>query len=182
MIILDKNEHIVFQIRQHWFVFFRQFFLLFILAIIPTIFIEILKFLPIEIIFSGKSAASFVTFFYTAWIFILWIIGFIFWTDFYLDTWIITNQKVINVEQRGLFRREVSILHIDKIQDVTSDVRGMLKTFIDYGNVHVQTAGQQRDFIIRNVPSPDVIREKLSETIIRFKKEEKNETLPEKIV
>ncbi len=169
MIILDKDEHVIFQVRQHWFIFFSHFITMFFLAIIPAIFLVIVYATPIEITSSGRSIYSLVTFFYIAWIFILWMIGFVLWTDYYLDTWIVTSDKVINVEQKGLFRREISILHIDKIQDVTSDVRGAIKTFINYGDVKVQTAGKQNDFIIRNVADPDTIREKLGEAIIKFK-------------
>ncbi|HRY30904.1 MAG TPA: PH domain-containing protein, partial [Candidatus Paceibacterota bacterium] len=154
MIVLDKNEHLVLQIRQHWFIFFSQLIVLLFLALLPLIVIEIIKLLPVEIISSGRSILALVIFFYSAWLFILWMVGFVIWTDYYLDIWFVTNTKVINIEQKGLFRREISVLHLDKIQDVTSDVRGMLKTLIDYGNISVHTAGQKLDFVIRNVPQP----------------------------
>ena len=72
--------------------------------------------------------------------------------DFYFDIWIITNERVIDVEQHGLFRRETSEFGIDKIQDITVEVPNMVATFLKYGNLRIQTAGE-RSFAIKDVPN-----------------------------
>lgn len=72
--------------------------------------------------------------------------------DFYFDIWIITNERVIDVEQHGLFRRETSEFGIDKIQDITVEVPNMVATFLKYGNLTIQTAGE-RSFAIKDVPN-----------------------------
>jgi uncharacterized membrane protein YdbT with pleckstrin-like domain len=170
MIILHKDEHIIFQIRRHWFILFSEISILLFIAILPIIFLVITNAYQIKFSFSGYNSISLFVFFYSLILLILWIIGFMFWTDYYLDTWIVTNNRIIDVEQKGLFSREVSVINMDKIQDVTSDVSGMVATVIDYGDVHIQTAGQNREFIIKDVPEPGIIRDKLGETIARFKK------------
>lgn len=173
MIQLDKDEHILFEVRKHWFVFSLEITILFLIGLVPAIVFSALSGLPVNFASSAGSLTYLMIFIYSAWVFILWIVGFMFWTDYYLDIWIITNKKIIDVEQLGLFRREISILHLDKIQDITSEVRGLLPTIINYGTIHVQTAGQQREFIIKDVPKPDQVRFKLNEALTRNKDIEK---------
>jgi hypothetical protein len=55
------------------------------------------------------------------------------------------------------------------VQDVTSEVAGMLHTFRDDGNVVVQTAGERTRFIFKDVPRP----ERIKESIVRFVNEDK---------
>lgn len=99
----------------------------------------------------------------------VWLFGFLEFTDYYLDVWIVTNERIINVEQKGLFTRVASELHLSAIQDVTSEVKGMLHTFVDYGNVTVQTAGERTRFIFKDVPHP----ERVKESVVRFVNEDR---------
>jgi uncharacterized membrane protein YdbT with pleckstrin-like domain len=89
---------------------------------------------------------------------IMWIYGFVVWFDYYLDIWIMTNERVVNVEQRGLFSRQVSELKYRAIQDVSTDVRGLFPTIFNFGDVTVQTAAEQSRFIFRSVGNPYEIK------------------------
>jgi hypothetical protein len=42
-------------------------------------------------------------------------------------------------------------MRIDKIQDATIESHGFLAHFFDFGNIHLQTAGAQKEFIITHV-------------------------------
>ena len=125
----------------------------------------------IKIVLIEGNLTALILAIYPLWLIVLWVIGFIFWTDYYLDIWIITDHKLVDIEQRGLFRRQISILHLDKIQDVTSNVHGIFATFINYGNLHVQTAGQQREFIIHNVANPNEVRQRINDALVRYKED-----------
>lgn len=82
-------------------------------------------------------------------------------TDYYLDTWIITNERIINIEQHGLFSRVISELHLADIQDVTSETTGFLSTFFSFGDVYIQTAAERERFNFKNVDNPDEVKEKI---------------------
>jgi uncharacterized membrane protein YdbT with pleckstrin-like domain len=93
--------------------------------------------------------------------YILFILLFLFsaFIDYYLDVWIVTSQRIINIEQKGLFNREIAEHSLDKIQDVSGEQKGILQTFFSYGNVHVQTAGEIQRFIFQQIDNPfEVIR------------------------
>ena len=57
--------------------------------------------------------------------------------DYYLDVWILTNQRIFDIEQRGLFNRHISVFEINKIQDVNVKIEGIIATFIKYGDVNI---------------------------------------------
>ncbi len=74
--------------------------------------------------------------------------------DYYLDAWIITDKRIVDIVQSGLFKREVSECRLDRIQDVTARVKGLTPTIFDFGDVHIQTAGREKEFVFRQVPDP----------------------------
>lgn len=157
-------EHPVFILRRHPFVFLRWVAIFVLLAALPYIvFRTYTYFYPLA--FAGPYARPlFVlgTSVYYLWI---WLFFFSQFIDYYLDVWVVTNDRIVNIEQKGLFARTISELDLYKIQDVTSDVKGMIPTFFNYGNVHIQTAGTMTRFVFEQVPGPHDIRKKIVDLI-----------------
>ncbi len=164
MIKLGEDEKILFIVLKHWFVLLKE-----------TIFLSFLLFLPFAIIFifsflnknfniniNGNIIILFI-FASSIFFFFLWIIFFIIWTDYYLDILIITNEHIIDVEQKGLFSRELSTFRLDKIQDMTAETNGIIQTLLSFGTIHIQTAGEDRDFIIRGIPKPFDVKYNISQ-------------------
>ena len=69
---------------------------------------------------------------------------------------VITNQRLFNIEQRGLFTRKISELDHRNIQDITSDSEGLAKTMLHFGDLTIRTAGASAgtEMIVRNIPDP----------------------------
>ncbi|MBP9761072.1 MAG: PH domain-containing protein [Candidatus Magasanikbacteria bacterium] len=80
---------------------------------------------------------------------------------FYLDMWVVTNDRIIDVEQLGLFSRTISEIDLFRIQDVTADVHGVFATLFRYGTVTVKTASNNSNIIFFDIPKPNEIREEL---------------------
>ena len=76
---------------------------------------------------------------------------------YYLNVQIITDRRIVDISQEGLFSHVVSELHIAKIEDATSQTHGILGTLFGYGNVYIQTAGTVERFEFNNVPNPSSI-------------------------
>lgn len=92
----------------------------------------------------------------------VWLIFFTAFIDYYLDFWVITNDRIINVEQH-LFSRVISELDLYRIQDVTAEIKGFLPTMFNYGNVYVQTAGAVERFVFEEIPNPHEVSKKIME-------------------
>lgn len=164
MITLEKNEHVIIEMRRHWLVFVTEIGVVIIFAIIPLLVAPY-----VGNIKPGTSplmgASSMFLFFYALWLLIMWLVGVTFWTNYYLDVWVITSKKIIDIDQGGLFRRKESFLYLDKIQDVTIRTSGLLPTLLNYGNIVVQTAGVSGEFLITGIPNPKFLYQKINEAI-----------------
>jgi ABC-type multidrug transport system fused ATPase/permease subunit len=79
---------------------------------------------------------------------------FLIWIFYYLNIQVITNIRIVDITQEGLFSHTVSELHIDKIEDVTSQTNGVFGTIFNFGHVFVQTAGTVERFEFQDVPNP----------------------------
>ncbi|MBI2109351.1 MAG: PH domain-containing protein [Parcubacteria group bacterium] len=159
MINLAPDEHIVYIARKHSFVFFTETTFIFILALLPLILIPGLESILIANALSGVYVGSILWYLYMLWLIVLWIAFAYVWTDYYLDVWVVTNKHMMDIDQRGLFSRKVSTSRLDLIQDVTVTIPGMLATFLDYGDIHMQTAAQSREFTLKNVAHPNKLKD-----------------------
>lgn len=82
---------------------------------------------------------------------------FIIFTLYYLNMYIITNERVVNIHQAGLLKHTVSELHLEQIQDVTAEIHGLPENVFDYGDVFIQTAGETERFVFHNIPHPTIV-------------------------
>lgn len=90
------------------------------------------------------------------------------WLDYYLDAFIVTSERIVRIEQRGLFDRIVSSLRLDRIQDITVETKGVLSTFMKFGTINVQTAGEQERFTFTTIPNPEAVKQAILEAAERY--------------
>lgn len=153
-------EKIEFLLRRHPITFVPIAFLFIILMLIPVAIYFLINnlyphllegaiFMPISVLFASIYYLSVYLFFYAQFI------------DFYLDMWIVTNDRIVDIEQHGLFSRTISEVDLFRIQDVTVDVHGFFPTIFHFGNVTVKTASDNIHIIFYNVEHPNKIRQTL---------------------
>lgn len=106
--------------------------------------------------FTGETAII-TNIFINVYLLLIILALFVLWLLYYLNIQVITNLRIVDVDQVGLFHHQISELHIDKIEDVTSETTGIFGTIFDYGNVYIQTAGTIERFDFNNVPHPGKI-------------------------
>jgi len=166
MITLEKDEYVILEIRKHWFFWLTEIFLSIIFALLPIIIFLVFGFLGL--IFDIYSVTVFL-FLYSLWVLFVWIVLFVFWTNQYLDSWTITNHKIYTIEQHGLFKREISVIHYENIQDITYGVSGLIQSIFNFGNLYVQTAGARTKFEIKGIKDPSLIQKKINEILLKKK-------------
>lgn len=163
-----EHERVVAVIRHHWFVLFKEVFGIAILFLLPFFMIPLFWALAVDAGSVPEVSGGVVLFFGAMWAILMWNFLFSKWTDYYYDIWVITNWRIVDIDQAGLFKRSVAtILTLDHIQDVESQTLSVVGTFLNFGNVQVQTAAAKREFIITDVPNPNsvvqIIREAQAE-------------------
>ena len=173
---LNPGENLVKVFRKHWFVIFTESLLFIVIILLPAILVGagiITTGLVLSPVISGILWVL-----GSAWVVAMWVAFFIVYTDYYLDVWVLTDQRLIDIDQQGLFAREVATLSLDKIQDVTAKQSGIFPTILNYGDVHLQSAGTDREFIIYHVRRPKQLRDML----MRQQEEKSQEAQNVKIV
>lgn len=164
-----EDEAVIQVIHRHWFNILIQFFVVIVAAILifgSWLFILFLYPQVLEKI--GPQTISFIE---TTALLFVWFYAFLIWIDYYFDVWIITNERIVNIAQKGLFLRQASDLEFSKIQDVTTEVIGLIPTILNYGDVFVQTAGEIERFKFCQVPDPYALKSLIME---QYRKTEKS--------
>lgn len=68
---------------------------------------------------------------------------------------IATDKNITQVLQIGLFNRQVSELGMGNVEDVTAQQKGILPTLFNYGQLRIETAGEQNNFVFNYCPNPN---------------------------
>lgn len=92
---------------------------------------------------------------------ILFAPSFISW---YFSVFIVTDQRLIQITQKGLFHRSVVDLNLNQIQMVNYQIGGFQETLLGFGTIMMQT--YVGDLVIHNVHHPAKIQKKIL-TILR---------------
>jgi uncharacterized membrane protein YdbT with pleckstrin-like domain len=165
----QKGEKIILLLRRHYIIVLAKIIFWAIAATMPPLFYLILGDI-IKQMFDGKMFGPILVLFTSTYYLYVWLFAFQSFVDYYLDAWIITNRRIINIEQHGLFARTVSEQKLHRVQDVTSELKGFFSTMFDFGNVYVQTAGENPRFVFKQVPAPYQISKKIAEFAEESKK------------
>lgn len=148
------GEGVVLLLRRHWFTFSRRFIVFLALLFFPVIAYLILFSWVNDALDLQEGLGALIVVGFVVYLLSVNLFFFHAWIDYYLDVWVVTNERIMNIEQNGLFSRVVSELPLDNIQDVTVEVKGALATFYQYGDVIIQTAAENAHFHFDNVPRP----------------------------
>ncbi len=150
------NEQVVAIIRHHWFVLLREVFGLIILFLAPFFLIPIAFGIAVQGGNVPAISGGVVIFFGSLWTLVIWNLLFARWTDYYYDIWVITNRRVVDIDQKGLFNRSTAtLLTLDHIQDIEAELNGVIGNLLNFGDVTIQTAAAHREFIFQEVSSPN---------------------------
>jgi hypothetical protein len=90
-----------------------------------------------------------------AWYTLTFIVGYMIWTHYYLDLWIVTDRRLIVIDQVHFFNRTISSFRLERLQDMTVSIEGILHTFLNFGTIRAQTAGAgETAFVMKGLPEP----------------------------
>lgn len=163
------GERIIFYLRRHWFIFAKEVVLYVLLLVLPLaakIFLPYLLPGLWAFISSGGLINALVKLGLSLYYLGVWLFFWNAWVDYYLDVWLVTNERVVSLEQNGLFNRSVAELRLSRVQDVAASAKGLFSTMLGFGEVRIETAGEQSElnFLFHQVPKPF----KVSERILRL--------------
>lgn len=80
--------------------------------------------------------------------------SFYFWFIWTNSNYIITNQRVLKINQIGLFNRIISEAEIQRIQEISTEIKGPVRTLLNFGTVIIKTASDDSRINLENVTNP----------------------------
>ena len=137
------NEEIVYVFRRHILTSIKGLFFL--------IFMAVIGFLP-QLMWSDNQMMVFV------WMgaVIVGLLGmgysYLLW---YFSFYIVTNQRLRQTRQKGLFKKTVVDLSLENIQSTSFGVPGLFGSMFDYGTILIQTGAG--DLVLSMVSHPEKV-------------------------
>ncbi len=167
---LQEGEQILGKTRKHWIILLRDLGGTVVVGIAPFVLLGLLT-LPGILPLENRISLHVLAFVEVTWVLLVWLALFALWTNYYLDLWIITNRRVVNVDQVNLFRRTVTTWQFENIQEITTETRNPLQNFFNYGLIHIKTAGPTgRETYMEGIPHPDEISTLMLKQMERYRK------------
>lgn len=102
------------------------------------------------------------------------------WMKWYFDLFVLTNQRIINIDQKGIFSREVSEATYINVQGANYELSGIFSMMFNYGNVKIQATGIKNLLKINSVEKPKELQELILD--IKAKAEAKAEMSASELV
>ncbi len=158
---LEPGEHVVREARKHWILFAAELLPYAILMVIPFALPKFFVFIPTLVRLTAffDYQTPIVHAVLGIWLLTTWTLAWGVFTRYFLNVWVLTNQRIVDIRQHGYFNREISSMSLSRVQDVMTDVTGVLPSLLDIGTINVQSAGTVDEFHMRGIPRPERMRD-----------------------
>jgi len=145
----QKGEKVILLLRRHPVTNAGWVFVAFLLGIVPFFLqsFPIISFLPENFRLVAVMGWYLVIVAFSLENFLTW----------FFNVYIITDERIIDIDFYNLIYKEVTDANIDKIQDVTYRMGGVIRTIFNYGDVIIQTASEVPNLEALAVPKPALI-------------------------
>ncbi|CAN5287571.1 hypothetical protein BH10PAT2_BH10PAT2_0410 [soil metagenome] len=159
----DSEEKIYLLLRQHPVTQIKWLLIAVILVFVPLLltYVNVLGFLPLRFHVVAGIAWYLMIIGYALESFLAW----------FFNVYIITDERVIDVDFKSLLFKNVSFAKYEKIEDVNFTTSGTLGAIFDYGTVLIQTAGATDEFEFEDVPFPSRVTEFLNDILSEVERE-----------
>jgi hypothetical protein len=146
---LRPGEKVEMVIRRHWIVFVMLWVYALLWLFVNIILYSLFWNQLILNIFTIIYLSAFIVFMYIEWI------------NHELDMYVITNNRIIWIEQVWFLNREVAQCALVDVQEVNSKTKWFFANMLNYGDLTIQTAWNASNFHMSYTPDPLQIARKV---------------------
>jgi membrane protein YdbS with pleckstrin-like domain len=151
----EPDEKIILFVRPHLITNLKWFLLAILMALTPPfafIFLDF-SFVPFNFRFIGLLTWYLLTFAFAFERFLVW----------FFNAEIVTNKRIIDVNIPSILFRDITQTPLEKIQDITAETAGLMRSLLAFGDVRVQTAGSVPEIKFEAVSNPNKVSQILTE-------------------
>lgn len=148
----EPDEHILLFLRRHFITNFGWLFFTLLFLFLPLIITLILHLINYPTIILPMTLLQVVLI-----LFYLLVItnAYVNFLDWYYNISIISSKRVLDIQLKDLVNKKVSETKLSLIQDVDFKQTGTLPSLFNFGDVIMQTAGKEVNFVADAVPNPE---------------------------
>ena len=148
----QKHEEVLLFLRRHFVTNTFWIIITVVLSLLPII-VTLLGFNFISSNVSRVTIFLFIILYYM----IVFAFAFVQFLSWYYNISLVTDRRIVDIDFYGLLYKNVASTTINNIQDVNYTQVGAIRSFFDYGDVVVQTAGTISHFDFLAVPHPQKV-------------------------
>ncbi|MBI4185501.1 PH domain-containing protein [Candidatus Berkelbacteria bacterium] len=100
---------------------------------------------------------------------------FLTWFRWWNDLYILTNQRLVDVNQAHFFHRSVAEVPLENIQDVSFETHGLGQMILNFGTVKVQTASVITEIDVVGVTDPQAVAQTILRTVQLVKRDHRRD-------
>jgi len=168
--ILKRRHRVILFLRLSPFIAVSFFFFIFVLFLFfykvswPHFLIE--KF-PEILTFKLNFIFAFL---FSLTLSIFWSLIFLEITKYYFNYWVITDQRIIEIKLIKLFNVYDASVELDKIQDMTVKINGLLPSLFHFGDLTIETAAEKGELVLDQIEDPELVKQIIFEAKIDYQK------------
>jgi len=153
----EGDEKIILFLRRHFFTNVGWIIFTFCLTIIPFFAFGFFSFdfVPLSFRLIGVIGWYLLVFAYAFERFLSW----------FFNIHIVTDERIIDVNFPSILYKDISECRIENIEDISSKIGGFIRSFLNYGDVLIQTAGTLPEISFEAIPNPDKAAEVINDLI-----------------
>lgn len=87
----------------------------------------------------------------------LWILLAIQWTNYYLDMFVVTDQRIIYTTQMNFTERTITQWNIHDVSHASVHFGGLFESFFNYGSVQIEGREENAAAKIAGIPDPEYV-------------------------
>jgi len=148
----QKDEEVLLFLRRHFITNTFWIIIAVVLSLIPIIGI-LLRF---NLTFLNVSPIT-IFFYLILYYMVVLTFAFVQFLSWYYNISLVTDKRIVDIDFYGLLYKNVASTTINNIEDVSYTQVGAIRSFFDYGDVVVQTAGTISHFDFLAVPHPQKV-------------------------
>ena len=156
------QELIILFLRSHFLTNLSWIFLIIVLIALPLIAGVILPNMHISFL-ASEVASRFVTVFALFYYLIVFSYIFLSFLSWFYNVFIVTTERILDIDYSDIVVHNMAETKLNHVEDVRYTQSGFIPSFINYGDLFVQTAGTEANFEASSIPRPreatDIITE-----------------------
>lgn len=147
------HETIILLLRSHFITNLSWILITIVLTLLPLIILTLLSNFGFNFLSTSPANRFTIVFtlFYYLLVFSYVFVSFLHW---FYNVFLVTSERVVDIDYSDVVVHNIAVASLSHIQDVNYTQSGFIATFFNYGDLFVQTAGNERNFEAHSVPKP----------------------------